>query len=181
MKHFKDKYVMYQLLEFIDENSIIALCKANKKLSEICRQYIELEDDRRFGIILSNDKYDYSQLLEEYCINNDIIKIRIMIKMKLHWNYGLYDVCEVINIDIIKLMIKKGAWDWNYGLECACYGGHIDIAKFMIEKGAYNWNWGLEGACQGGHMDCVNFMIEKGATSCANCEKTMEEHLTKSE
>ena len=38
MKPFKDTYVMYQPLEFIDENSIIALCKANKKLNEIGEQ-----------------------------------------------------------------------------------------------------------------------------------------------
>ena len=38
MKPFKDTYVMYQLLEFIDENSIICLCKASKKLNEICEE-----------------------------------------------------------------------------------------------------------------------------------------------
>ncbi len=38
MKPLKDTYVMYQLLDFIDESSIICLCKASKKLNEICKQ-----------------------------------------------------------------------------------------------------------------------------------------------
>ena len=35
MNPFKDTYVMYWLLEFVDESSIIGLCKASKKLNEI--------------------------------------------------------------------------------------------------------------------------------------------------
>ncbi len=38
MKPFKDTYVMYQLLEFVDESGIITLCKATKKLNEIGEQ-----------------------------------------------------------------------------------------------------------------------------------------------
>ena len=205
MKPFNDTYVMYQLLEFIDESSIIYLCKASKKLNEICKSYIEIEDDKRFEII------DHYYLLEKYCKNNDVIKVRKMININIdiNWNDGLYSACEgghlniinlIINrcdytgynwglfgacrnghINIVKLIIEKGAHWWDYGLYGACKGGHIDIVKFMIEKGAKYWNWGLYGACEGDHIDIVKLMIEKGATRCGYCKKSLEVHLIKSE
>ncbi len=208
---FKDTYVMYQLLEFINESSIVALWMASKKLNEICKNYIELEDDERFEIIVNNDKYDNSILLQNYCKNNDLIKIRKMIKLdiNLYWNWGLwgaskgghiniinlmiekgadhlngglYDACFGGHIDIVELMIKKGANQWDGGLRRACSGSHIDIVKLMIEKGADHWDSGLHNACEGDHIDIVKLMIEKGATRCGSgyrCNKSMEEHLKK--
>ena len=149
MKPFNDTYVMYQLLEFVDENTIIALCKASKKLYEICKKYIELEDDKRFEIIVNDDKWSNSILLEEYCRNNDIIKLRIIIKMDLFWDDGL---------------------------EGACRGGHIDMVKLMIEKGVKYWNCGLHIACKGGHMDIVKLLIESGVVKCHNCQLYFEDH-----
>ncbi len=144
MKPFKDTYVMYQLLEFIDESSIICLCKTSKKLNEICEQYIEMEDDKRFEVIVNNDIYDDSILLQEYCRNNDVIKIRKLIKLNIYF------------LDCFL--------DWNLGLYSASYGGHMAIVQLMIEKGADNWNGGLTNACSNGHMAIVKLMIEKGAT-----------------
>ncbi len=77
MNPFNDTYVMYQLLEFIDESTIICLCKANKKLNEICKSYIEI-DDKRFESIVN--------FFYHYCKNNDLIKLTKIIKMNLHWN-----------------------------------------------------------------------------------------------
>ncbi len=56
--------------------------------------------------------------------------------------------------------------DWNDGLYYACEGGHMDIVELMIERGATNWNDGLHNACCGGHIDIAKLMIEKGATEC---------------
>ncbi len=200
MKPFKDTYVMYQLLEFIDESSIICLCKATNQLNEICKQYIELESDKRFEVIVDDD------LFENYCEKNNVIKIRKMIEIGLDWDSGLYYACkgghiEIIklmikkgatrldrglygaceggHLDIVKLMIEKGAHNWNWGLVYACRGGYIDIVKLMIKKGTIVWNWGFEDACEYGHMDICKFLIEKGATECWNCNKSMEEHLSK--
>ncbi|MFB5622743.1 MAG: hypothetical protein ACE5RH_01995, partial [Nitrosarchaeum sp.] len=69
--------------------------------------------------------------------------------------------------------------DWNWGLEGACKGGNIDIVKLMIKKGAYDWDSGLYGACEGRHMNIVELMIKKGANynyvriyydRCFNCD-----------
>ena len=59
------------------------------------------------------------------------------------------NACEGGHMDIVQLMIQKGADDWNGGLWKACYGGHMDIIQLMIQKGAYNWNGGLWKACYG--------------------------------
>ena len=65
-------------------------------------------------------------------------------------------------MNIVNLMIEKGATNWDWGLRCACKGGHINIVKLMIEKGAIWWECGLRGTCYGGHIDIINLMIEKG-------------------
>ena len=157
---FKDTYVMYQLLEFIGGSGIIALCKASKKLNEICKQYIEMEDDKRFEVI------DWNGGLVSACSYGHMDIVKLMIKKcaddKCLYGCGLYCACEDGHMDIIKLMIEKGA-DKNFGLAGACWGGRIDIVKFMIKKGGDNWDNGLEGACESGNMDIVKLMIEKGA------------------
>jgi len=37
----------------------------------------------------------------------------------------------------------------------AAYGGHMDIVKLMIEKGATDFNQAMRLAAEGGHMDIV--------------------------
>ncbi len=68
------------------------------------------------------------------------------------WNWGLRGACEGGHMDMVELMIERGATNWNYGLYGACRGGHMDIVELMIERGAANWNCGLYYACYGGHM-----------------------------
>ena len=183
MKPFKDTYVMYQLLEFIDENSIICLCKTSKKLNEICKNYIKLEDDKRFEVILSQSihysKDINSKLLEKYCQYNDVIEIRKMMKMDLYWNVGMWGACKGGHMDIVKFMIEKGAKSWTLGLEDASRNGHIDIVELMIEKGADYKHHGLYYACRYGHLDIVKLLFEKGRPECYNCGKSLEEHLSK--
>jgi hypothetical protein len=79
------------------------------------------------------------------------------------YNWGLYCACQEGHLDLVNLMISKGANDWNWGLSGACRNGHLDMANLMISKGANEWNWGLINACLGGHLDLANLMISKGA------------------
>jgi ankyrin repeat protein len=62
--------------------------------------------------------------------------------------------------------------DANVGLSSACYNDHIDIVQLMIAKGASDWNRGLSGACRYGYMDIVQLMIAKGATTCSICDNS---------
>ena len=57
--------------------------------------------------------------------------------------------------------------DGNTALYRACEGGHLNIVKFLIKKGAYinvknNSGWmPLHTACLGGHVETVRFLVEK--------------------
>jgi len=82
--------------------------------------------------------------------------------MNIQYTYSLEELCPPISKYWINYFIKKGANNWNYILSVACQGGHLDLVNMMIQKGA-NVNWGLAGACKGGHLDLVNMMIQKGA------------------
>ena len=43
-------------------------------------------------------------------------------------------------------MIEKGANNWNSGLNGACQGGRLEIVNLMIKKGADNCNhYGCKG------------------------------------
>ncbi len=108
----------------------------------------------------------------EYYLNPCNTKLRNMCKKgkyieifkdNLDWNQGLFGACEGDYLDIINLMIEKGADDLNWGFSNACRGGHLNLVNLMIEKGANAWDWGLKCACKGGNLDIVNLMIEKGA------------------
>ena len=51
-------------------------------------------------------------------------------------------------------------------------GGNIEIVNLMIQKGADNWSFGLGEACWKGNVEIVNLLIQKGATSCGWCDGT---------
>jgi len=64
-------------------------------------------------------------------------------------------------------------------LKVHCISGHLNIVELLIKKGAYNWNGGLESACKSGQLDMINLMIEKGANRCTNCYKSIMKHMNK--
>ncbi|XP_048249888.1 uncharacterized protein LOC124128376 [Haliotis rufescens] len=85
----------------------------------------------------------------------------------------LFVACENGHIDIVRLLIEKGAdvtaaaKDGCTPLHCACKNGHIDIVRLLIEKGADVSDAAcytpLQCACKNGHIDIVRLLIEKGA------------------
>ncbi len=108
----------------------------------------------------------YKYELNLACRGGHIQIVQLMIeKGATDWGWGLAGACEGGHMQLVQMMIDKGATWWNEGLLCACYGGHIEIVKLMIEKGATCWDRGLKCACIGGHMEIVKLMIEKGANN----------------
>jgi hypothetical protein len=119
-------------------------------------------------------KVSYSEkLVELFAKNNkwiDVINSR-------RWNLALYAACEGGHLNLVNLLIHKGANYWNAGLKGACKGGHLELANLMIEKGANFLDWGLWYACKGGHLKLTKLMIHKGATQCRYCTKSIQDHL----
>jgi len=77
--------------------------------------------------------------------------------------YNIYD-CAIRyaalggNMEIVKLMIEKGATDFNFCMYGAARFGHMDILKLMIEKGTPNYSWALNRASYGGHTEIVEYL-----------------------
>jgi Ankyrin repeats (3 copies) len=69
------------------------------------------------------------------------------------------------HMEIVKLMMEKGVTYFDTAMAYAAKGGHMEIVKLMIEKGATDFNQAIADAAYGGHIEIVKFMIEKGATS----------------
>lgn len=63
-------------------------------------------------------------------------------------------------MNIVLLMIEKGATEWNEGLVHACKGGHYQLVLLMIKKGADAWSYGLHNTED---PSIALLMIEKGA------------------
>ena len=78
------------------------------------------------------------------------------------YDRALARAAEGGHMDIVQLMLDKGA-DPNWGIARAAEGGHMDIVQLMLDKGATDYNKGLSGAASGGHMDIVQLMLKKGA------------------
>jgi hypothetical protein len=154
------------LLNWESKNEVFICTKFKRKKCEIISDSLT---KNKFSVQkVVDSKMDISDQLEEYCILGNIKKIKQLISKngdQLYWDWGLFGACKGGHLDIVKLMISKGANDWNYGLRGACRGGHLDIVKLMISKGSeglLNWNDGLYYACIGGHLDIVKIMISKG-------------------
>jgi len=100
--------------------------------------------------------------------NYKVVNALLKRKKHLDLNVGLYAACEGGHIDLVHLLIKKGADDWNFALQGACMSGHKYLAKMMIKRGANHLNYGLRSACYGGHKDLAEMMIRKGADDWDN-------------
>lgn len=119
-----------------------------------------------------------SECLEQACRIGNLEIINILVNLipqtglnywdgRDMWDAGLHGACRGGHLDLVELMITKGAEDFNTGMQCACTNGHIEIMKLMILKGGTNWNGCLYGACYGGYEGYVKiakYMIGKGAT-----------------
>jgi Ankyrin repeats (3 copies)/Ankyrin repeat len=93
----------------------------------------------------------------------EIVKLMIE-KGATGFDWAMADATKGGNMEIVKFMIEKGATNFARAMCYAAEGGEMEIVKLMIEKGATNFNTGMKTAARGGHMDIVKFMIEKGAT-----------------
>ena len=59
-----------------------------------------------------------------------------------------FGIDKAIHFIFNSYAISKGANDWNSCLCHACEGGNMEIVNLMIKKGAICWSGGLFRACQ---------------------------------
>lgn len=165
-----DIYVICDIFEYVDVDTRLIIQRINKQFDEQFKSFIPLTDGAR----ICSTKMVYYDM--QNCVR--------FYECGSHWNDGLYNACVGGDLDIINLIISKGANDWNTGLAGACNGGNLDIVNLMILKGATNWDNGLQGACDSGHLELVKLMISKGSTNwrgglCWSCWSSSDCHSCK--
>ena len=92
------------------------------------------------------------------------------------WNTPLVGAADRGHIDIVKLLLSKGAHVNKMGTEgltalaAASEGGHIGIVKLLLAKGAdinkgdlEGWGTALATAAKEGHTGIVKLLLQKGA------------------
>ena len=104
----------------------------------------------------------YYNALEKASMIHDMQLIDLFIN-KNYIRYGLLGAATGGHLDIVKLMLEKGANDYNGAFRGAVQYGHIDVVKLMLEKGANNYKYAISRAAEGGYIDIVKLMLEKGA------------------
>jgi Ankyrin repeats (3 copies) len=127
-----------------------------------------------------NSKYIFEWAMHWVAREGHMEIVKLMIeKGATGFNSGMRYAAKGGYMEIVKLMIEKGATDFNRGMAYASEGGHMEIVKLMIEKGATDFNWGANRAVRGGHMEIVKLMVEKGYTdfNCAMINAAKGGHM----
>lgn len=110
-------------------------------------------------------------LLNQACEDGDIKKVESLIQSGpvLIDDETLKYSCRGRNVEIVKLMILKGANDFNSGLYSSCTHDDIEIAELMINgyndcndcNGATNFEESYKYACARGSIKIVKILAEK--------------------
>jgi ankyrin repeat protein len=139
------------------------------KLEEGCGiPYIPTKgyDPEDFYKKYKDSKYIFDHAMDKAAYGGHMEIVKLMIeKGATDFDGTMFEAAEGGHMEIVKLMIEKGARDFNKAMSYAAIEGHMEIVKFMIEKGATDFNSGMNHAAGGGHMEIVKLMIEKGATN----------------
>ena len=176
-----DQYVLQDIISFMDKDTQMIIRRINSQFSK----YIE----PAFVHPLTSEKYlDLTNLniymLYELCGYSG--SLRLLKKLKdINIDFIMAYACQGGNIDMVNLMIARGACHWNWGLERACAGNNPDIADMMIQHGAYSFDSCLLFACSSNSRQLVDKMITLGATdfdgglayACLYGHRTLAEYM----
>lgn len=129
------------------------------------------------------------------CKSGDLNEVeRAMNYGENNWNIGFEGACDGKHLELIKLLINKGATNCDYitskrvnyyindailveemiertrrylikWMTWACIGCSVDIVHCVINQGANDWQHGLNMACICNRKEIVDLMIEKGANN----------------
>lgn len=107
--------------------------------------------------------------------HTEIVKLLIKKRRATDYHNAAIAACKNGHIDIVRLMLIKGANDFNdylYSIAChtyfVSYDDHFDIIDILLAKGATNLDEALIGAYENDHFEIVDRLIYKGATVTVN-------------
>tara|TARA_R110001599_G_scaffold5250_1_gene26379 strand:+ start:43 stop:666 length:624 start_codon:yes stop_codon:yes gene_type:complete len=173
----KDTYEY--LTNFADDRTILNMLSVNKKFRD--EQFFKRVMDRKYPFLIQfkperesmkdlfiRMTYYISKLEEESgipYINSEYYNPKILYshRPKDRYDYALLYASHVGDMNLIKLLISKGAKDFSNAMTDAADGGHIDIVKFFMTKGARSFTISMAKAAYSGHLDIVKLMLKNGA------------------
>ena len=65
------------------------------------------------------------------------------------------------DMDVLQLMVEKGATHFHDGLKNACANGRVDMIEYLIKCGADCWEDGYFNACEGRYENVKKMMLER--------------------
>ena len=107
--------------------------------------------------------------------------LKLIIEEPTNYNKIMETAAGCGYIEIVKLMLEKGAKKYDDTMSYAARGGHIEIVKLMLEKGAKNYDWAIVNASAKKHTEIVNFLREHQKNQKVECSKDAEIILLKKE
>lgn len=127
--------------------TVLSFSKCQCSMSDIIERCIDGDDVAIINSILNQPRQD--------CQPNN-----------WDWNTLLQAACIGGNVDVVQLMISKGANDWPSGFQAACKNNHVPIAELMNSKiskdgGTCDWRNGFDLGCLYGNLDIVLLAISK--------------------
>ena len=69
------------------------------------------------------------------------------------------------HLDIVRLMLSRGANNYNEAMTRAALRGHLEIVRLMLDQGADAYNEAMTSAALRGHLEIVRLMLDQGANN----------------
>ena len=124
------------------------------------------EDGGLRRLLLTTETTEWNSALIQACRGGNLNLVKLLISKGAHYfDGGLCTACRGGHLTIVHLMLDNGADSYYSGFSNACRGGHWEIMQLMMDKGANNWTEGFYNACSGGHYRIVRLMMDKGVTN----------------
>ena len=169
----EDNYIskdMYEYLtNFADDRTILNMLSVNKKFND--EQFFNRVFLRKYPLLLEFQK-------ENETLKTLFVRMTYYIA-KLEEKYGIpYIPSPGYNPEEFYKFVGIYPNKQLYGIASrwAAEGGHIDIVKLMLERGADNFYDIMYSASRGGHIDIVKLMLGQGADefNLLDCNQLLE-------
>ena len=171
-----DKNIYETLISSADDKTVIQMLNANVNFRPD-DSFFERLMSRKYPLLMKFKSGTWKQtylkmvhyiakLEEEYGIPYIHVKDFNPVNLYKPGSFNLYDsalyyAASAGRMDIVTLMINKGAMYWNGALAAASRGGHMDMVKFFIYKGAKNFSGSIANATYTGNLNIVKLLIDK--------------------
>ncbi len=132
---------------------------------------LESQDIGKIGSVFLMELYqahceiDIGKAMTMACSEGNLSLVKYMLDnhtVEPRWEYWMLEACYNGSVELIYLMIERGARDWNRGLWHACSRGNLDAAILMLDLGATETTSCFYNACQNGHASVAKMLLGYG-------------------